>query len=192
MIPNLSRTWKTKKRKTSSLFFTLWGGGFVDAPKWNFIARAKSCSAPCPIKKIIRTRGSRFSLWLMSHLMPCSGSSGCSSWVLKLCAILCLLGILLAPIICLVAAIPGGLGFQSLLAIAVGVPLICIIILVWPVSVYDPDPYQNVGYTQFTVNGNTFNHENYFSKLVDFHVCCWFEDMASGLCTVVSSIYDHR
>ena len=25
-----------------------------------------------------------------------------------------------------------------------------------------------------------------------FHVCCWFEDMASGLCTVVSSIYDHR
>ena len=110
-------------------------------------------------------------------------SPGCSSWVLKLCAILALLGIVLAPIICLVAAIlPGGLGFQSLLAIAVGVPLICIIILVWPVSVYDPDPYQNVGYTRWTVNGNTFNYENYYSKLVDFMYAAasktWRQDYA--------------
>jgi len=80
------------------------------------------------------------------------------------------------------AILPGGLGFQSLLAIAVGVPLICIIILVWPVSVYDPDPYQNVGYTQFTVNGNTHNYENYFSKLVDFMYAAgsktWRQDYA--------------
>lgn len=54
----LERRKDERLRHFSSLF------GVVDAPKWNFIARAKSCSAPCPIKKIIRTRrGSRFSLW---------------------------------------------------------------------------------------------------------------------------------
>lgn len=175
----LERRKNERLRHFSSLF------GVVDAPKWNFIARAKSFSAMSDQKD--HPDSAREPLQPLIDVGPTNGrtpdSSGCSSWVLKLCAILALLGILLAPIICLVAAIlPGGLGFQSLLAIAVGVPLICIIILVWPVSVYDPDPYQNVGYTQFTLNGNTFNYENYFSKLVDFMYAAgsktWRQDYA--------------
>ena len=91
------------------------------------------------------------------------------SWLLKLFVILALLGILLAPIVCLVAAIlPGPLTGQTLLAIAVGVPILGILILFMPVCVYDPDSYDNVGLTQFTLNGNTFTYENYYSKLVDF------------------------
>lgn len=118
---------------------------------------------------------------------PCSACS----WLLKVYAILALLAILLAPIICLVAAfLPGGLGLGTLLAIAIGVPILCIVTLLWPVCLYDPDAYDNVGMTQFTLNGNTMTYENYYSKLVDFANAAttktwrkdlgkWFEDFTT-------------
>ncbi|CAK9102624.1 unnamed protein product [Durusdinium trenchii] len=117
-------------------------------------------------------------------------SSGSCFW--KSVAVLIVLVILLAPVVSVILAFPflTGLSFQSSLAIALGVPLLGILILIWPVSVFDPEPYDNVGVTQFTILGVTMTYQNYFRLLVSFMYAAstttwrsdygkWFEDIAT-------------
>ena len=71
----------------------------------------------------------------------------------------------------------------SLPSLQVGVPVLCLILLVFPVPlVHDPRPYENVGISQFTINGH---FEVQTKKPIEETFLVLFFDFGDVMCVCV-------
>lgn len=191
MIPNLSRTWKTKKRKTSSLFFIFWGRGL----------EVFHCSSEVFQRHVRSKRSSGLGAGAASAFDWCRPTNKWkNTWQLGLQLVgietLCHLGPTWNTSGTNHMFGGSNLAWWFGFSIFVGHRRWCSPHLrhhscLASVRLRSRPVSERGLHTVYREREHLQSWE-LFLETRWFHVCCWFEDMASGLCTVVSSIYDHR